>query len=221
VPFLRNLIFSLHLLLGLAGGIGEAAAGIITGKVVKVSDGDTVTVLAAGNLQVKVRLAGIDAPENGQEFGEKSRQALAAMVAGKVVTVSTDGTDRYGRTIGWIRAGETDANREMVRQGWAWHFTHYNRDPGIAQLQVEAKAARRGLWAAPNLPMAPWDFRALKRGGTAIEKPASEKSPAVDGKYWINSNGVRHNAGCRWFGNTKRGHYGDKDEGEACGQCGG
>lgn len=219
--FLRNLVLSCLLLFGGASGIGESSAGTVNGRVVSVADGDTITVLTPEKRQVKIRLAGLDAPEAGQEYGQKSKAALATMVAGQAVTVAEDGRDRYGRTIGWVRAGETDANREMVRLGWAWHFVQYNKDPGIAQLQVEAKAARRGLWAAPNPPMAPWDFRALKREGTTVEKPASEKSPAVDAKYWINSNGVRHNSGCRWYGSTKRGHYGTKDEGKACGQCGG
>lgn len=221
VPFIKSLLCCLQLILWVSVGGGAVAAGTINGRVVQVSDGDTITVLASGNVQVKVRLAGIDAPESGQEFGEKSRQALATVVAGKVVAVSEDGTDRYGRTIGWIRAGETDVNREMVRQGWAWHFTHYNKDPGIARLQVEAKEARRGLWAAPNPPMAPWDFRALKRQGATKEMSGSEKPTVASGKFWINTNGVRHNSGCRWFGKTKAGHYGPKSDGKACGICGG
>jgi endonuclease YncB( thermonuclease family) len=196
-------------------------ADTFSGRVVSVADGDTITVLTPEKRQVKIRLAGIDAPESGQEYGEKSRQALSSIVAGKTVIVTEEGKDRYQRTIGWIKAGEVDANREMVRQGWAWHFTQYNKDVGIAQMQVESKAARRGLWAAPNPPMSPWDYRALKRGGK-LTPPAAEKKPATGpGEYWINSNGVRHNSSCRWFGKTKSGHYGTKDEGKACGQCDG
>ncbi|MFT4176033.1 MAG: thermonuclease family protein [Luteolibacter sp.] len=214
-----------------------ALGGTITGRVVSVADGDTITVLTPQKQQVKIRLAGIDAPEAGQEYGQKSKAALAAMVAGKTVNVTGEGTDRYGRTIGWVRAGETDANREMVRLGWAWHFIQYNKDAEIAQLQIEAKQARRGLWAAPNPPMAPWEYRALTRGGTQGSPPINpppakpfatsdisetmhEAGPASS-EYWINSNGVRHNPRCRWFGNTKRGHYGTKEEGKACGICGG
>lgn len=203
-----------------AVGAGVASAGTINGKVVSVADGDTITVLTAGKVQVKVRLAGIDAPEAGQEYGQKSKEALAAMVAGRPITVTEDGKDRYGRVIGWIQSGEIDANRAMVRGGWAWHFTQFNKDAGIALLQREAKESRRGLWAAPNPPMAPWDYRALKRGVPANPKPTAQK-PSLGGDYWINSNGVRHNSACRWFGKTKRGHYGTKDEGKGCGDCGG
>lgn len=219
--FLRNLVLSLHFLLAGASGIGVATADVITGRVVSVADGDTITILTSEKRQAKVRLAAIDAPENGQEFGRKSKDALAALVAGKTVTVTEDGTDRYGRMIGWVRAEDTDANREMVRTGWAWHFTQYNRDPGIARMQIEAKNARRGLWAAPNPPMSPWDYRALKRQGAAAERPASEKPTAATGQFWLNANGVRHNFGCRWFGNTAAGRYGPKSDGKACGICGG
>jgi endonuclease YncB( thermonuclease family) len=208
-------------LLSIAAFVSTAIAGPITGRVVSVADGDTITMLTAEKVQVKIRLAAIDAPESGQEFGQKSRQALASMVAGKTVQVTEDGKDRYQRVIGWVRTGDLDANREMVKQGWAWHFVQYSKDPGIGRLQAEAKAARRGIWAAPNPPMPPWEFRALKRGGTSVAKPATETPVPALGGFWINSNGVRHNAGCRWFGNTKRGHYGTKDEGKACGICGG
>lgn len=209
-------------------------AEVLSGKIVGIADGDTVTVLTPEKLQVKIRLEGIDAPEAGQEYGQNSKQALSALIFGKEVTVRQSGTDRYGRTLGWISAFGTDVNREMVRLGWAWHFNQYNQEKDIAALQADAKAAKRGLWAAPNAPMPPWEYRALGRKTdtpspipiptpterrvtpTPVEKPATGA-----GKYWINSNGVRHNGRCRWFGNTKRGHYSNEAEGRGCGICGG
>lgn len=211
----------MHYLLVIFALITNLCAGTISGKVIKVTDGDTVTILTAEKEQVKIRLAGIDAPENSQEYGEKSRQALAAMIAGKSVAVTEEGKDRNKRVIGWIRTGETDANREMVRAGWAWHFLQYNKEAEIAKLQAEAKSARRGLWAAPNPPMAPWDYRAIKRGGKPTTPTPTTEPRTGTGKFWINSNGVRHNAHCRWYGKTKRGHYSDQAEGKGCGQCGG
>lgn len=203
----------------------------LTGKIVGIADGDTATLLTPDKRQVKIRLEGIDAPEAGQEYGQNSKQALSALIFGKEVTVRESGTDRYGRTLGWIFAFGTDVNREMVRLGWAWHFTQYNKEQDIAALQTEAKGAKRGLWAAPNAPMAPWDYRALGRNTGPITGGASpaptermtppEKPAAGAGKYWINSNGVRHNARCRWYGNTKRGHYSNEPEGRNCGICGG
>src|SRR5436190_4387653 len=77
----------------------KAAAGqqTLAGCVVSIADGDTVTVLDAANVQHRVRLEGIDAPENGQPFGSKSKESLAVMIFGKDVTVVYGKTDQYGR----------------------------------------------------------------------------------------------------------------------------
>jgi micrococcal nuclease len=217
----------------------------LTGKVIKVADGDTITVLAPNKDWVKVRLEGIDAPEKSQEFGESSRLALSALVAGKIVDVFSTRKDRYGRTLGWIEVDGIDVNRRMVADGWAWQFTKYNSESKLAQLQQDAKRSRKGLWKAPNPPMPPWEYRDLgsdritqsvpdapaapppptrtaQNSGRSFPQPPAEAKPNSGARdYWINSNGVRHNSRCRWFGRTKSGHYGGKDEGRACGQCGG
>ena len=101
----------------LADGGCFAAAEPITGKVVSVHDGDTVRVLDAAQVQHKVRLQGIDAPERGQPFGTVARERLAAMVMGKAVTVHDDGRDKYGRTLGHIEIEGRDVNRQMVADG--------------------------------------------------------------------------------------------------------
>ncbi|WAC19018.1 thermonuclease family protein [Luteolibacter sp. SL250] len=222
-----------------------ARTASLTGKVIKVADGDTITVLAPNKDWVKVRLEGIDAPEKSQEFGEASRLALSALVASKIVDVFPTGKDRYGRTLGWIEVDGIDVNRRMVADGWAWQFTKYNSETKLAQLQRDAQRNRKGLWKAPNEPMPPWEFRDLgsdrvtrlvpeipaappapsrpaQSSGRSFPQPPSQaKSNPGARDYWINSNGVRHNSGCRWFGRTKSGHYGGKNEGRACGQCGG
>lgn len=217
----------------------------LTGKVIKVADGDTITVLAPNKDWVKVRLEGIDAPEKSQEFGEASRLALSALVAGKIVEVFSTGEDRYGRTLGWVEVDGIDVNRRMVADGLAWQYTKYNSETELAQLQAEAKRSRNGLWKAPNEPMPPWEYRDLgsdrvtrlvpeapaappapnrptQSSGRSFPQPPAEAKPNPGARdYWINSNGVRHNSRCRWFGRTKSGHYGGKSEGRACGQCGG
>jgi micrococcal nuclease len=218
----------------------------LTGKVIKVADGDTITVLVPNKDWVKVRLEGIDAPEKSQEFGEASRLALSALVAGKIVNVFSTGKDRYGRTLGWIEVDGIDVNRRMVADGWAWQFTKYNSESKLAQLQQDAKQSRKGLWKAPNPPMPPWEYRDLgsdrvtrlvldtpaapppptrptqNSGRSFPQQPAQAKPNPGVRDYWINGNGgVRHNRGCRWYGRTKTGHYGGKGEGRACGQCGG
>ncbi|MBI4291294.1 MAG: thermonuclease family protein [Betaproteobacteria bacterium] len=128
-----------------------------TGKVVAVADGDTITVLKDRE-QVKVRLVEIDAPEKGQAFGNKSKQALSDLVYGKQVEVKERGKDQYKRTLGRIYRDGSDVNAEMVRLGMAWVYDRYATDRTLYQIQTEAKAERRGLWADPK-PVAPWEWR--------------------------------------------------------------
>ena len=134
------------------------SAGPHLWRVVGVHDGDTVTCLDESNQQQKVRLAEIDAPEIGQDYGKVSREALAEMVFGKTVEVTEDGKDRYGRWIGHLSSNGVDVNRQMIATGNAWHYEDYSRDTSLAALQAQAQSQRLGLWAQPN-PVAPWDFR--------------------------------------------------------------
>ncbi len=139
----------------------------ITGYVVGVADGDTITVLDADKVQHKIRLTGIDAPEKKQPFGNRSKQNLSDMVFNKIVTVETDKRDRYGRELGKVLAGGVEVNLEQVRAGMAWHYKAYERTQSAAGRQAyadaenEAKAAKRGLWAdAVSVP--PWEWRHSK-----------------------------------------------------------
>jgi micrococcal nuclease len=132
--------------------------GTLIGKVVRIADGDTLTVLV-DRQQVRVRLSAIDAPEKGQDFSQRSRQALADLVFDKDVKIVTHGKDRYGRVIGDVFVGGKLVNEFMVREGWAWNFLKYSTSPRLAEIEREARAERRGLWAGKN-PIAPWDYRA-------------------------------------------------------------
>jgi len=127
-------------------------------RVVGVHDGDTLTCLDETNTQQKVRLAEIDAPELGQDYGKVSREALAEMVFGKTVTVTEEGKDRYGRWIAHVQVNGIDVNRQQVATGNAWHYADYSRDPTLATLQTDAQTRRLGLWSQPE-PVPPWDFR--------------------------------------------------------------
>ncbi|MDA9856599.1 thermonuclease family protein [Rubripirellula sp.] len=181
-----------------------------SGKVISVTDGDTIKVLV-NRKPVTIRLEGIDAPESKQSFGARSKQALSRMVFGKTVVVKKTGEDRYGRTLGTIMLGRTDINAKMIEDGWAWHFKKYNKEEWLAKLELEARKAKRGLWAAPN-PLAPWDYRTRKR--TADDPPAT--------MFWLNtSSNVRHNQNCEYFKNTKRGRICGPNDGKRCGICGG
>jgi len=135
-----------------------AWADVVVGKVVKVSDGDTLTVLV-DQKQLKVRLIEIDAPESKQAFGERSRKSLGEMCAGEQATVRFNGRDKYNRVLGRVQCKGMDANAEQVRRGMAWVYDRYVTDRSLYALQNEARATHLGLWA-DKTPTAPWAWRA-------------------------------------------------------------
>ena len=125
-----------------------AQAATFTGKVVGVSDGDTITVLTAGNKQFKIRLLAIDTPESGQAFGDKAKQALSNKVFGQFVQVHWTEQDQYKRVLGNITIGQRWINYEMVAEGWGWHYKQYDKDKRFAVAEVKAKAARAPRFGA-------------------------------------------------------------------------
>lgn len=137
--------------------VAQSALADFTGKVVGVTDGDTITVLKDRE-QVKVRLVEIDAPEKGQAFGNRAKQALSELVHGRLVEIREHGIDRYGRTLGRVYQFGLDVNAEMVRSGMAWIYFKYAKDKGLYQLEAEAREQRRGLWADKE-PVPPWEWR--------------------------------------------------------------
>ncbi len=134
------------------------SAETLVGHVVAVHDGDTLTVLATGQRRVRVRLAQIDAPERDQPFGQKSRQSLSGLALHRTASVAVQKMDDYGRMVGTVTVYGLSVETELVRRGLAWVYRQYSHDPQLLALEAEAKAARRGLWAAAN-PIAPWDWR--------------------------------------------------------------
>lgn len=142
----------------------SANAQTIQGKVVRVADGDTITVLDQSKTQHKIRLAGIDAPEKGMPFGQKSKQHLSDLVAGKQVQVETTKVDRYGRNVGKVIVDGWDANLAQIEAGFAWHYKDYQREQSradrLAYSQAEdlAREARKGLWLDKE-PVPPWEWR--------------------------------------------------------------
>jgi endonuclease YncB( thermonuclease family) len=135
------------------------ACADLTGKVVHITDGDNLTVII-NNEWVRVRLAGIDAPETNQPFGTRSRQSLTDLFFWENVTVSPKGKDQYGRMFAKVRCGDVDAGEEQVRRGMAWVYDRYVEDPTLDPLEDEAQAAKRGLWADPY-SSPPWEWREI------------------------------------------------------------
>lgn len=216
--FIMRYVVAASVLL-LAGLVPAAPPEVVEefgGKVIGVTDGDTIKVLV-NKETITVRLEGIDAPESGQSFGKKSKVALAELVAGKSVIVKKTGTDKYKRTLGIVILEDVDVNATLVEDGWAWHFKKYNDEARLATLEESARKAKRGLWADEN-PLAPWDYRARQK--TPETAPVESRDEKMS--YWLNtSSGVRHNQRCEHFQKTKKGKLCGPNDGKPCGICGG
>lgn len=134
-------------------------ADTLEGKVVGIADGDTLTLLAH-NMQYRVRLAEIDAPERGQPHGNSARQALSDKVFRKTVQVEVIDRDRYGRLVGRIQLDGRDINREMVSEGHAWVYRRYLRDTTLLDDENAARTAGHGLWGLQaDQVTPPWEWR--------------------------------------------------------------
>lgn len=168
----RRGILSIIIVTLLLQSISAAQIRSFYGRVVGVSDGDTLTVIDREYREHKIRLIGIDAPEAGQDFGQASRKNLAGMVFGREVLVLKMATDKYDRALAKVIVDETDVNSQQVRDGMAWFYRAFERDipPPERQLldnlERDARAERRGLWQYRN-PTPPWEFRERKRGENA------------------------------------------------------
>jgi endonuclease YncB( thermonuclease family) len=138
----------------------------VTGKVIGVSDGDTIKVLTANKQSFKVRLAEIDTPEKAQPFGQKAKQALSDAVYGKQITLDIETTDRYGRKVAQVYTNDNWINGALVLSGYAWVYRQYaksNREK-LLNFERQAKAAKRGLWSLPeNQRVPPWEWRRSKK----------------------------------------------------------
>lgn len=152
-----------------------ANAELLLGRVVGVSDGDTITVLDADRQQHKVRLAGIDAPEKAQAFGQRSKQHLSDLVFNQDVEVAWAKRDRYKRIVGKVLAANPecrqttcpktfDACLAQITSGMAWWYEKYANDQSkddadrYHQAEQDARQSRTGLWAE-SVPMPPWEWR--------------------------------------------------------------
>jgi len=214
---MRNRFVSLALALSLLGlpvltRAQRPAAPTFSGKVVAVTDGDTLGVLRDGK-EVKVRLHGIDAPESGQAFGATAKQFASEKVFGKTVTVRVTDTDRYGRLVGEVSlVGGASLNEALVQSGLAWWYHQYGaKERKLAEAEIDARAARRGLWADAN-PTPPWAFRHPLHEPAAppvavqpvappraVIAPPPAVAPRVATVYLTRTGSKYHAAGCRYL----------------------
>ena len=136
-----------------------------TVKVIKIVDGDTYDLLTEDKTTIRIRMNGIDAPERGQPFYQKAKDFLGQLCFQKNIRIVKIDIDMHGRVIAdsYLDDG-TSLSYEMVRNGFAWHFKKYSNDTKLAQLEIDAKSMKLGLWVDEN-PTAPWDIRAHRRNG--------------------------------------------------------
>jgi len=143
---------------------------LVSGKVVRVLDGDTYDLLLENKTTVRVRMEGIDAPETGMPYSRKATDYLKELTKGKTIKITLGNKDQYGRVLSYSYLEDgRELSREMIKAGFAWHYKQYNKDPEFAALEKEAKAAQRGLWQDNN-PMAPWDVRRMWRNGESTKE---------------------------------------------------
>lgn len=156
---------------------GPLHAVTIEGQAVNVADGDTITVLTAEKKQEKVRLSGIDAPEKGQAFGNRSKENLVRMVHKKNVVAECNKVDRYQRQICVVKVqpedcpkcGKTlDVGHAQILSGFAWWYRQYAKEQTpdargrYESAEHEAQARKIGLWR-DKAPVPPWEWRKMPK----------------------------------------------------------
>lgn len=148
-----------------------AFAADLQGVVTGVRDGDSLWVMPIGSPAIEVRIRYIDAPEIGQPFGQAARTSLRDLCAAKqaVVTDMTKNRDRYGRVVGRVSCAGVDAGAAQLQRGMAWVFDRYTRKgSALYATQAGARNRRLGLWAAEDMAVPPWEWRAAKRRGELL-----------------------------------------------------
>lgn len=129
-----------------------------------VRDGDSIQIVGQNIEPFDVRLASIDAPEWQQPFGNEAKQYLESLLGNREIVAWQTDTDRYGRRVAFLfieqPGGRMDEiNAQMIRAGYAWHYSQYSNNPVLERLQEEARSARLGLWNSRQAPVPPWAFR--------------------------------------------------------------
>ena len=177
--------------LALALLVASAACGesFFDARVVAVKDGDSIEVVrdASGREEaLEIRLFGVDAPERGQPWSRRAREALSRRVFGKEVRINAVTTDKYDRTVGEVYADDVCVACELLREGHVWVYRQYTKDPVLLGLEAEAQAAHRGLWSLPEAQVPPWEWRRGRRE-SVVPLPAAElegSSLACGGKTY-------------------------------------
>jgi micrococcal nuclease len=191
----KNIFLAIFILL-----VIPCTASAWQGKVVGVSDGDTITVMHNGKGE-NIRLYGVDCPEKKQDFGQKAKQFTSSMVFGKAVDVESVVTDRYGRTVGIVTVEGKNLSKELIKNGLAWVYTQYCKKPFCSEwenIQKEAQKNKTGLWSIRN-PIPPWEFR---HGKSPSQKTYNNSFQHYSVYHGNMDSKVFHRTGCKYFNCT-------------------
>lgn len=166
-----------------------AVANELAGRVVGVMDGDTIEVLTPAKQLVRVRLAGIDAPEKKQPFGNLAKQKLSALVFSRDVIVDWHKKDRFGRVVGKVFVNGGDADLQMLQAGFAWHYRKYRNEQSLTDrlsymhAESAARTQRLGLWRDAD-PIPPWRFR-FRRNSSERGVPPDYPRARISTRYRV------------------------------------
>jgi endonuclease YncB( thermonuclease family) len=157
---------SVCLLFSQCRGNNAESSNTVSGKVVKILDGDTYDLLLDNKTTIRIRMEGIDAPEKGMPFGNRAKQFLGELCQNQIITVDTTQKETFNRFISfsYLEDGR-ELGQEMLKAGLAWHFTKYNSDTELAALEDLAKTNRIGLWVEQPFVLPPWTVRKLNKQG--------------------------------------------------------
>lgn len=139
-----------------------APSDTITGKVIRISDGDTFHMLLDDRSTIKIRLHGIDCPEKSQPFYQQARNYLSELIFNKSVKIVVPYKDQYKRHVAFAYVDGISVNEKMLESGMAWHFTKHDKQAKWKELENKARNGKKGLWSDPH-PIAPWKYRTETR----------------------------------------------------------
>lgn len=156
---MKTLLLLSLVLLGCYAKDGTTVKAALSGKVVKIVDGDTFDILLDDLTTKRIRMEGIDAPERKMAFYQVSKDYLGKLCFQQVVRIEQTSTDRYGRTVAkTYLANGSELGLLMIEAGYAWHFKKYSSDRQLAKAEIKARNNKTGLWV-DVLPIAPWEWR--------------------------------------------------------------
>ncbi|MDO4551258.1 MAG: thermonuclease family protein [Planctomycetia bacterium] len=160
-PFLNSRMIKLFALFFFLFHSAGVHAETIQGVVVKVYDGDTISIITPNMEECCIRLQAVDAPEKDQPGYREAQIFLAKLLHGQTVHCVIDKLDKFNRTVGRLYLGETDVEYRLIRAGMAWHYEYYNQEEKLAQAQKKAQAQKIGIWKQKN-PIPPYQWRKMQ-----------------------------------------------------------